>query len=923
VHLVERHEELTVLHGLLAGCLEGTGGVAVVTGAVATGKTALLQRFAAQASGVGATFHGAVATRVESSLPLSAISQLLPGVEMAADVAGAVPDGGGVAEPVLAAICAALLDLAARRPIVIGVDDVQYADPQSRECLRYLVPRMRTARLLLVVNECASARQEWPPFATELAAEPHGRVIRLGLLSQAGVTAMLRQWLAPQEADRLARPAHDMTGGSPLLVEALLEDHRSQRRHRPAELVAGKNFGQAVLTCLYRGEPLTLELARAIAVLHEPATPSLVGDLLEVDPESAGRAASALNATGLLDGWRFRHEAAQAAVLDGMAPAERAALHARAAQMMHDRGAGAVVVARHTIAAHPVRAASLVPLLPEAAERALVDDDVSLAIDCLRVAYEACTNDHQRAALMSTLARAEWRVNPSAAARHLPELTAAVRAGRLKPRQAAVAIAHLLWHGLTDDAVEALDLIEQQYRATAPPKETAAIRRWLSYTYPCLLRPQGGTGREPDAEGATSLATVPTPGHADGAVADAEEVLADTRLDDATLAPIAAALMTLIDCGRLDRAGHWSDTLLDEAARRRAPTWRALIGALRATVDLRQGRLSGAERFARECLTMISPSCWGVVIGAPLSTLMLALIGQGKLNEAATQLTLPVPDAMFGTPFGLHYLQARGRYYLETGRLRAALADFQSCGDLVTKWGPGLFSLVGWRTDAAEVYLSMGNLRSARQLVVEQLGEVRPEQIRDRGLALRVLAATSGHEQRIELLDRAIGLLSECGGRLELAVTLADLSATLRDLGNLRPARVAAWRALRLAEQCGAGPLRQRLTEALGELQREVRLRRRADPGTIGELSEAELRVAALAVEGYTNREIAKKLYITVSTVEQHLTRVYRKLKVRRRTDLPAELRDHWDDAEVAHTLTAVPGHGGPSSRPRTAAPGA
>jgi DNA-binding CsgD family transcriptional regulator len=55
-------------------------------------------------------------------------------------------------------------------------------------------------------------------------------------------------------------------------------------------------------------------------------------------------------------------------------------------------------------------------------------------------------------------------------------------------------------------------------------------------------------------------------------------------------------------------------------------------------------------------------------------------------------------------------------------------------------------------------------------------------------------------------------------------------------------------------------------------------------------LSEAERRVAVLAAEGHTNREIARKLYITISTVEQHLTRIYRKLNVNRRADLPIGL---------------------------------
>lgn len=58
----------------------------------------------------------------------------------------------------------------------------------------------------------------------------------------------------------------------------------------------------------------------------------------------------------------------------------------------------------------------------------------------------------------------------------------------------------------------------------------------------------------------------------------------------------------------------------------------------------------------------------------------------------------------------------------------------------------------------------------------------------------------------------------------------------------------------------------------------------------IASLTDSEHRVASLAVLGYTNREIAAKLYITLSTVEQHLTRVYRKLGVRRRKDLPADL---------------------------------
>ena len=69
-------------------------------------------------------------------------------------------------------------------------------------------------------------------------------------------------------------------------------------------------------------------------------------------------------------------------------------------------------------------------------------------------------------------------------------------------------------------------------------------------------------------------------------------------------------------------------------------------------------------------------------------------------------------------------------------------------------------------------------------------------------------------------------------------------------------------------------------------------------------LSDAEQRVATLAALGHTNREIGKKLYITVSTVEQHLTRVYRKLNVRRRTELSLGLPM---DATGAGLLAVAP----------------
>ncbi|NUQ99008.1 MAG: helix-turn-helix transcriptional regulator, partial [Streptomyces sp.] len=84
---------------------------------------------------------------------------------------------------------------------------------------------------------------------------------------------------------------------------------------------------------------------------------------------------------------------------------------------------------------------------------------------------------------------------------------------------------------------------------------------------------------------------------------------------------------------------------------------------------------------------------------------------------------------------------------------------------------------------------------------------------------------------------------------------------------------------------------------------------RRAD-GAPGPLSAAERRVAALAAAGHTNKEISQSLHITVSTVEQHLTRVFRKLRVGARRDLASVLGRDTDQQMAAVPAPPRPDRG-------------
>src|SRR5262249_54058662 len=118
---------------------------------------------------------------------------------------------------------------------------------------------------------------------------------------------------------------------------------------------------------------------------------------------------------------------------------------------------------------------------------------------------------------------------------------------------------------------------------------------------------------------------------------------------------------------------------------------------------------------------------------------------------------------------------------------------------------------------------------------------------------------------------------------LERARSLAELGAALRRAGRRAPARDPLAEALDLAARCGARPLAVRVREELNATG--ARPRREWRTG-VEALTPSELRVARLAAEGQTNREIAQTLYVTLKTVEGHLGRVYGKLEIGGRGEL-------------------------------------
>lgn len=158
-------------------------------------------------------------------------------------------------------------------------------------------------------------------------------------------------------------------------------------------------------------------------------------------------------------------------------------------------------------------------------------------------------------------------------------------------------------------------------------------------------------------------------------------------------------------------------------------------------------------------------------------------------------------------------------------------------------------------------------------------------------LALWVGPCVSGlispEQDRLELFEKAVEVLKESPAYLEYAKALVDLGAALRKAGHRNDARPPLRHALDLATRCGAVTLADRASAEL--VTAGARRRRTALTGP-GALTPSERRVADLAANGQTNRQIAQTLFVTPKTVEVHLSNCYRKLSVTSRVQLPGAL---------------------------------
>jgi DNA-binding CsgD family transcriptional regulator len=898
--IVERDSVLDLLADQLDTAVAGCGRVVSVTGPVGIGKSALLGAFADRVLEHGALPITARGCATEQQLPLGLFNQLLYDAplppadrqrvldllrEGTRGLALTRPDqdGGHLEGHLTHALCAELLALAERYPLAILIDDVQHADRASLVCLAYLSRRLRFAQMMLVLTHATEEGTADNLLHDDLLLSPYATTAQVLPLSRNGLAAMAAELTGPADAERFATRWHTLSGGNPSLVVGLLNDHAAGLVEETDEVAVGEGYGKSILTCLQRGERWVMEVARALAIQSDP---DVAGRLIDIDGALVRQAIRALEIRGVLCEGQYRHPVARDAVVADIDGQVLARLHRQAASLAYERGAEPAVVAEHLVRSNGLSESWVVSVLEDAARKALREGHVEPGLAYLRLAGRECRDKVRRNEIMTMLLQAEARINPAMSGDLLTQLTTGMNHGQLRGDDAAVVVNALLWHGRFGDAQEMLRRLGAAAEGDdrPVPAEVAINQQWLRSTYPGLResRPAPApAGSVPAVRRYTALkllADLLENGPTGAGVEAIERTLRASHLGDNTIDTIESSLLTLIYSDRSEDAVAWCDVFAEEANRRQEPARQARMASLRAEISLRLGDLSGAVQRARSALQIIPPRSWGVVVGAPLSTLIVAGTALGHQDEVQAWLDQPVPEAMFQTRFGLTYLQARGRYSLSTGHPNLALRDFTRCGELMKEWGFDTPSLVAWRLDAAEAHIAAGRAHQAAPMVEEQLN-ASAQLPRVRGIALRLLAATSLPRHRPMLLRQSGDLLQGTGDRYELARSLTALTEAFEALGEFRRAAVISRRAQALAEECD---IRLRTQERPAP--------RDAATGPASLLSDAERRVAALAAVGYTNREISSKLFITLSTVEQHLTRIYRKLNVTSRASLPANL---------------------------------
>jgi DNA-binding CsgD family transcriptional regulator len=748
-----------------------------------------------------------------------------------------------------------------------------------------------------------------PNLIAELGHDPATRSVRPGPLSASAVTEMVEARLGEDADQSFCAACAQVTGGNPLLLRQLLTSLAADNVKPDAAHVGvvadigPRAVSRTVLLRLARLPDEAVSVARTVAVLGDHADLPTVAVLAELDQEQVADAAAALGRAEILHPEPpigFVHPLVRDAVYQELSPAHRELMHARAAAELRQSGAAADQVASHLLSMPRRGEEWVVDVLEQAARTAARRSAPDSAVTYLTRALEEPPPDERRGAILLELGTAGTNTYAPLALEHLREAydlledphergTAAFLLARTlmfagDPDHAAA----FARRGLDDlpreldderQALEAVELISTFFNARV---EGAAER------LAALAERDFG-----DGPGARMLAaTAAFASMIDAAPRERAVGLALHSMDGGTLLKEdnglfwMGAMLTLAVADDPAAGPLWEQTIA-QAHRNGSLFSQLSISLWNGAFMLARGALADAE----ESLTanLAETELYGIRVPQAVAYTNGFLGGArldagdiGGARRALEDATVAEGDTAHGTNFvrrtlvGIHLAEGNGAAALE------AAEDYERHAQRTRNpaWAP-------WRSLKAQALAVLGRRDEAVALAREELELARawgaPTGL---GRSLRVLGELLGKDGIAEL-EQAVELLEASDQRLERAKALAALGAEIRRARRPSEAREPLRRALEIAEVAGAKALEEHVRSEL--YATGARPRTTALDG-VESLTERELRVAALAADGQTNRDIAQTLYVTPKTVEVHLSNTYRKLGIGSRRELPAAL---------------------------------
>ena len=905
MELVGRGRELSALQHALDRSATGRRTVVAVRGDPGIGKTSLLVELRAEAARRGVTVLTSAVTDVETSIGWAGLATLLRGAERAIeqlrrprrDALMAVTGHGGVEPVEPLAVAAALAEHLSREaehvPLVVIVDDVHWLDVASAGALSFAIRLLPDAPILFVLASRAVripldlARLVDPSTPDDLV------VIEPAPLSVGGVYELLEQRFGLQLGRVDLVRLHEMTGGNPLHVvetgRLLADGEPLTEGLLPASLV------DVIDMQLERLDAAHVPILRAAALM-----PTIdLDQLAQLHPISMVEAA--IIEAESLDVVRaagpnviFRHPLLRAGLTRRLSSVERRAQHRRLAELSTEPEVRTYHLSE---AAHGYDEAAAEALEAAAASAAIRGLPVQAAQHALRsFTLTAPTDEANRT--RRRMVAAEAALTGGDPRRTLDLLLPFTDGEATNPDRLAALRLIAAATGVVAGAVACVPWI-QRLVEESPRDSEVRVRATIMLSRAMLFEdlPAAGLAAE---QAVASAGTIGVADLLDDAFAaqSVADCLAGRPVDFDQLICIASTRLSKTVNTVRSMVGEmlvWSDRL-DEAlaflgdelhAHESSGLVTAELDTLSQLIDanVRAGNLDAAASLTDRALTLTRAvgSDSGMILRSADLALIAALRGDAhrpdieSIDAGRNQLA-SVEVAQLDAILGYAALVS-GDHATAAGRLQATHR-------LATGIGLADLGALPYHGNLVEALLAIGDVDEAdrvattmaRTASLARRGRGDAESIRARALVLASrgdLAAADATAGEAVTAVAELPLPIESGRALLLAGSIA----------RRRKQRARAGELLRAADalfvHTGAAAYSRRV---LAELDR-------LGAASTNALTATETQIAGLVVAGRRNDEIAAELFITRRTVEANLTRVYRKLGVRSRTELAARLR--------------------------------